>query len=111
MKRFSKSYKIINKDEFVEKIVQFSSVKNNFVLLNSNDYSDEYDLIVAYGIESSIKSSKNSLIKLDNYIDSVEDWIFGYLSYDLKNEIKDLNDKNEDIFNLPNINFFQPKVN
>ena len=110
MKRFSKSYSIINKDEFVEKIIQFSSVKNNFVLLNSNDYSDEYDLIVAYGIESSIKSSKNSLIKLDNYIDSVDDWVFGYLSYDLKNEIEDLNDKNEDIFNLPNINFFQPKV-
>ena len=110
MKRFSKSYSIINKDEFVEKIIQFSSVKNNFVLLNSNDYSDEYDLIVAYGIESSIKSSDNSLIKLDNYIDSVDDWVFGYLSYDLKNEIEDLNDKNEDIFNLPNINFFQPKV-
>jgi para-aminobenzoate synthetase component 1 len=110
LKRFSKSYSIINKDEFVEKIIQFSSVKNNFVLLNSNDYSDEYDLIVAYGIESSIKSSKNSLIKLDNYIDSVDDWVFGYLSYDLKNEIEDLNDKNEDIFNLPNINFFQPKV-
>ena len=110
MKRFSKSYRIINKDEFVEKIIQFSSVKNNFILLNSNDYSDEYDLIVAYGIESSIKSSDNSLIKLDNYIDSVDDWVFGYLSYDLKNEIEDLNDKNEDIFNLPNINFFQPKV-
>ena len=110
MKRFSKSYSIINKDEFVEKIIQFSSVKNNFVLLNSNDYSDEYDLIVAYGIESSIKSSKNSLIKLDNYIDSVDDWVFGYLSYDLKNEIEDLNDKNEDIFKLPNIHFFQPKV-
>ena len=28
----------------------------------------------------------------------------------MKNEIEDLNDKNEDIFNLPNINFFQPKV-
>lgn len=110
MKRFSKSYKIINKDEFVEKITQFSSTKNNFVLLNSNDYSDEYDLIVAYGIESFIESSENSLIKLDNYIKSIDDWVFGYFSYDLKNEIEDLNDKNENIFNLPNLHFFQPKA-
>ena len=110
MKRFSKSYKIINKDEFVEKIIQFSSTKDNFVLLNSNDNSDEYDLIVAYGIESFIESSENSLIKLDNYIKSIDDWVFGYLSYDLKNEIEDLNDRNENIFNLPNLHFSQPKA-
>ena len=110
MKRFSKSYSLKNKDLFVKKIVNFSSDQSHFTLLNSNDSFDDYELIIAYGAESFLQSSKNSLKKIDKYIDTVKDWVFGYLSYDLKNEIENLSDLNEDIFNLPNLYFFQPKV-
>ena len=110
MKRFSKSYSLKNKDLFVKKVVNFSANQSHFTLLNSNDSFDDYNLIIAYGVESFIKSSKNSLKKIDKYIDTVKDWVFGYLSYDLKNEIENLSDLNEDIFNLPNLYFFQPKV-
>ena len=85
MKRFSKSYSLKNKDLFVKKVVNFSANQSHFTLLNS-------------------------LKKIDKYIDTVKDWVFGYLSYDLKNEIENLSDLNEDIFNLPNLYFFQPKV-
>ncbi len=110
MKRFSKSYSLKNKDLFVKKIVNFSSDQSHFTLLNSNDSFDDYELIIAYGAESFLQSSKNSLKKIDKYIDKVNDWIFGYLSYDLKNEIENLTDLNKDIFNLPNLYFYQPKV-
>ena len=110
MKRFSKSYSLKNKDLFVKKIVNFSSDQSHFTLLNSNDSFDEYELIIAYGAESFLQSSKNSLKKIDKYIDTVNDWIFGYLSYDLKNEIENLTDLNKDVFNLPNLYFYQPKV-
>ncbi len=110
MKRFSKSYSLKNKDLFVKKIVNFSSDQSHFTLLNSNDSFDDYELIIAYGAESFLQSSKNSLKKIDKYIDKVNDWIFGYLSYDLKNEIENLNDLNQDVFNLPNLYFYQPKV-
>ena len=110
MKRFSKSYSLKNKDLFVKKIVNFSSGQNHFTLLNSNDSFDDYELIIAYGAESFLQSSKNSLKKIDKYIDKVNDWIFGYLSYDLKNEIENLTDLNKDVFNLPNLYFYQPKV-
>ena len=110
MKRFSKSYSLKNKDLFVKKIVNFSSDQSHFTLLNSNDSFDDYELIIAYGAESFLQSSKNSLKKIDKYIDKVNDWIFGYLSYDLKNEIENLTDLNKDVFNLPNLYFYQPKV-
>ena len=110
MKRFSKSYSLKNKDLFVKKIVNFSSEQSHFTLLNSNDSFDDYELIIAYGAESFLKSSKNSLKKIDKYIHTVNDWIFGYLSYDLKNEIENLTDLNKDVFNLPNLYFYQPKV-
>ena len=108
MKRFSKSYSLKNKDLFVKKIIIFHRPKY-FTLLNSNDSFDDYELIIAYGAESFLQSSKNSL-KLNKYIDKVNDWIFGYLSYDLKNEIENLTDLNKDVFNLPNLYFYQPKV-
>ena len=110
MKRFSKSYSLKNKDLFVKKVVNFSSNQTHFTLLNSNDSFDDYELIIAYGAESFIQSSKNSLQKIDKYISCVNDWVFGFLSYDLKNEIENLSDLNKDIFNLPNVYFYQPKV-
>jgi len=61
LKRFSKSYSLKNKDLFVKKIVNFSSDQSHFTLLNSNDNFDDYELIIAYGAESFLQSSKNSL--------------------------------------------------
>jgi len=110
LKRFSKLYSLKNKDLFVKKVVNFSSNQTHFTLLNSNDSFDDYELIIAYGAESFIQSSKNSLKKIDKYISCVNDWVFGFLSYDLKNEIENLSDLNKDIFNLPNVYFYQPKV-
>ena len=110
MKRFSKSYKLSDKDKFIKKAISLSKKKSNFILLNSNNFSDTYDAIIAYDKLSSIKSINNSLNKLDNYIKEKNDWVFGFLTYDLKNEIEILNENNIDVFDLPNVYFFQPKT-
>ena len=36
--------------------------------------------------------------------------MFGFLSYDLKNEIENLNSENKDNFHFPNIFFFIPQT-
>ena len=69
LERFSKSYRIINKEKFVEKLINFSVDQDHFILLNSNNNSDKYDLLCAYGVKSFIKSSENSLKKLDNFFE------------------------------------------
>ena len=68
LERFSKSYKLSNKEKFVEKLINFSVDQDYFILLNSNNNSDKYDLLCGYGIKSFIKSSENSLTKLDNFL-------------------------------------------
>ena len=55
LERFSKSYRIINKEKFVEKLINFSVDQDYFILLNSNNNSDKYDLLCAYGVKSFIK--------------------------------------------------------
>ena len=67
LERFSKSYRLNDKEKFVEKLINFSMNQDHFILLNSNNNSDKYDLLCGYGVKSFLKSSENSLTKLDNF--------------------------------------------
>jgi para-aminobenzoate synthetase component 1 len=37
-------------------------------------------------------------------------WLFGYLSYDLKNEIEDLSSQDDDVLALPLAQFVEPQL-
>ncbi|MBE9490266.1 MAG: anthranilate synthase component I family protein [Bacteroidetes bacterium] len=47
--------------------------------------------------------------KLKEYQSTTNDWIFGYLSYELKNDIENLHSNNFDGLQFPELYFFQPK--
>src|SRR5690606_41561405 len=51
----------------------------------------------------------NSFDKLHEFQITTQDWIFGYLSYDLKNDVEDLHSQNIDGLHFPDLYFFQPK--
>ncbi|MGY8946174.1 MAG: anthranilate synthase component I family protein [Flavobacteriales bacterium] len=113
MIRVSRSFKLENVSSFKKKLFKWSTNSDISVFLNSNEYESdisEYDAILAIGLHTETPYTKqNSLPKLDNYINQTKDWIFGYLSYDLKNELEKLESNNIDSFVLPNLFFFQPK--
>lgn len=76
--------------------------------LHAHSYSD-YDMLAAAGKQTSfIGSGYSKLSEVDSYIDSIQDWCFGHLSYDLKNEIEDLSSAHPDHLQWPSIDFFQP---
>ncbi len=52
---------------------------------------------------------QEAFLKLKEYQTYTKDWIFGYLSYDLKNAIEDLKSENFDGLHFPELYFFQPK--
>ena len=108
MKRKKKSFTGVDLKKFKEKIILFSKENNNSIFLNSNNNPKSYDFIFAYGQKSHIVSSFNSLEKLDEFIEKTNDWIFGFLSYELKNEIENLESHNQVTHTIPNLYFFQP---
>ena len=115
MIRVSRSFKLKDVSSFKKKLFKWSANSDISVFLNSNNYESdigEYDAILAIGLHSKTQFTKqNSLTKLDDYINQTKDWVFGYLSYDLKNELEKLNSKNIDSFFLPNLFFFSTKKN
>ena len=81
------------------------------ICLDSNEYpqeTSEFDFLIAVGSHSEIKIT-NDLEQLKTYQTLTKDWLFGYLSYDLKNNIENLESKNFDGLDFPDVFFFQPK--
>ena len=113
MKRKIKVYTPENISLFKKKLFKWSNQFNTSVCLDSNNYNDrlgDLDAIVATDVHSKLPFTKsNSLNKLEAYLKETNDWLFGYFSYDLKNELEDLKSNNYSEFDFPNLFFFQPK--
>lgn len=81
--------------------------------MDSNHYSQaytNYDAILAVDAFTCIQTDyHNAFEKLKDYQSCVKDWIFGYLTYDLKNDIEDLKSNNFDGLGFADLFFFQPK--
>ena len=75
--------------------------------MNSNDGSG----IISFGRKASIlDSSPHALEKLQLFLDlNKGNYIFGSLSYDLKNEIEQLKSKENDALKFPLVNFWVPE--
>jgi para-aminobenzoate synthetase component 1 len=81
--------------------------------LDSNHHNDsysEYDCVLAVDAFTSLKTDYfNAFEDLKQYQQTTQDWLFGYLSYDLKNDVEVLYSANDDGVQFPDLFFFQPK--
>ena len=111
--RSTKRYKIDNSNEFKIKMLQWGQQFEEVIWLDSNDYSQtysSYDAILAVDAFTVINTDHHNGFKaLKEYQERIKDWIFGYVSYDLKNDIEDLVSENLDFLDFPELYFFQPK--
>jgi para-aminobenzoate synthetase component 1 len=81
--------------------------------LDSNNYEQNYssfDAVLALDEFTSIQTDYfNAFEKLKEYQSSVQDYIFGYLSYDIKNDVEKLSSNNFDGLHFDDLFFFQPQ--
>ncbi|GGC91290.1 para-aminobenzoate synthase [Flavobacterium lutivivi] len=98
---------------FKKQLLQWSQQFREIVFLDSNDYHQKYsnyDLILAVDAFTSVKTDyHNAFQDLHEYQSRTKDWLFGYLTYDLKNDIEKLSSNNFDGLSFPDLFFFQPK--
>ncbi len=111
--RKHKSVLIKDMSNFKEKLLLWSQQFDDVVWLDSNNYQNlntEYDAVLAVDAMTSIQSDYHDAFdKLHEYQTKTTDWIFGYLSYDLKNDTEQLTSNNFDGLAFPELYFFQPK--
>ena len=116
MRRIYK-YKPDNYAVFVTKLLLWSRSFDRSCILDSNGYQagegkclfSEYDFLAGIGCLEEIVSNSNSFDTLKEFSCSDNDWLFGFFSYDLKNQIENLASENIDNLYFPLLNFFRPK--
>ena len=104
---------ISNAEDFKLKLLAWSQQFDDVVWLDSNNYEQthsNFDAVLAVDAFTSIQTDyHNAFENLKEYQSITKDWIFGYLTYDLKNDVEDLKSENFDGLQFPDLYFFQPK--
>ena len=98
---------------FTNQLLYWANQFREVVLLDSNAYHQKYstyDAVLAVDALTSLQTDYNNAFQdLQQYQSQTKDWLFGYLSYDLKNDIEELHSNNFDGLIFPDLFFFQPK--
>lgn len=107
------SYTVDDAQKFKVSLLQWAQKFYEIVWLDGNEHAQKYssfDAILAVDAITAIKTDANNAFEdLKVYQKKSKDWLFGYLSYDLKNDIEQLISKNYDGLEFPDLYFFQPK--
>lgn len=107
------AHTVKNPPLFKLQLLHWAQQFDDVVWLDSNDYEQNYsnyDAVLAVDAFTSIQTDYHEAFeKLKEYQTHVNDWIFGYLTYDLKNAVEDLKSNNFDGLQFPDLYFFQPK--
>ena len=100
-------------EQFKYQLLSWAQQFREVIFLDSNSYPQEYsnfDCILAVDAFTSLKTDfQNAFEDLKQYQQTTKDWLFGYLSYDLKNDVEFLKSSNYDGLEFPDLFFFQPK--
>lgn len=116
MVRQARKYPVRDVKNFFHSLLFYGSSTETFCLLNSNgsehlppDKYSGYDLLAGIGSIEELDQESDSFFSLQKLYDRNQDWLFGFFTYDLKNEINKLSSSNFDGLNFPDIHFFRPR--
>lgn len=113
MNRFIHHITVENPQLFMQQALQWADAEREVVFLNNNNQQDNFhsfDSALAFDAFTLMQTDSFSAFDdLEEYYQQTKDWLFGYLSYDLKNGIEKLSSNNYDGLGFPDICFFQPK--
>ena len=113
MQRTIKTFLVEDVQKFKDQLLVWSQQFETLLWLDSNNYKQQYtsfDAALAVEEFTSIKTDYlNAFEKLKEYQSITKDYIFGYLSYDVKNDVEQLSSNNFDGLDFADMYFFQPQ--
>lgn len=83
----------------------FDGSRDSSINLN---HQRDYDWIAAFGAEEEASPDKNSFSNLQNAFNAKRSWWIGFLTYDLKNQLEQLQSVHDDHLKFPSCYFFIP---
>lgn len=105
--------KFIIDASFKRRCLHWASAFDHYAFFNYRE--TDYPLgcfpsLFAVGASQKLESGwKDGFLKLKEIADQKEDWLIGYLGYDLKNDLEKLTSENPDTLHFPDLFFFTPR--
>jgi len=111
-------HRVSNFDRFAKNLAYEVENTDVGILLRGSDrftipetnFTSRFQLAAALGISSACSPNSNHLDELDEFLSAHNDWVFGYFTYDLKNQLEHLQSNNPDGVGLPDMFFFVPRI-
>lgn len=94
---------------YKQKLNFFALQFTHFLILDSNHYPAQFEYLAALDSVSVLTPNNHYFDELFQWHQSIHDWTFGHLAYDLKNHIEKLTSSHPDPIQFPLMFFFQPK--
>lgn len=94
-------------------MLYWANQHNICCVLDNHQYrlTGNYECIAGVGVHRSVTAGAgNALEQLDGFLRQQEDWHFGHIGYDIKNEIEALSSSHPDPVGFPDLFFFVPEV-
>ncbi|NOZ47778.1 MAG: anthranilate synthase component I family protein [Chlorobi bacterium] len=117
--RKTKQFKLTDINKFKICFLHWSKKYETSIILDSNHYSKinqsnfafhSYEFLAGIETNKIITPNNQSFSSLKEILNKNNDWWFGYLAYDLKNELEELSSDNYNGLAFPPLYFFCPKL-
>ncbi len=111
-------FELPNPAEFKKKALIWAENHTETVCyFDNNGYTEgyipsEFDCLLAIGADTELLATAHEtpFKQLQDVHDAYKNWLFGFLTYDLKNGIENLESKHFDGLGFPELHFFSPKI-
>jgi para-aminobenzoate synthetase component I len=111
VQRNTKNFFVTDTENFKAQMLSWSNQFNICCFLDTHQYKDahhSYEWLLAADAADHFSPKENILQQLTSFANEHNDWLFGHVGYDLKNEIEILSSFHIDEIGFPAIFLFQP---
>ena len=114
MQRKTQTFAITDFKETKKRLLYWANQYGSCTFLDNHQYTSAYnsaECLVAVGALKTFCPTRNYQDALQTFLKETNDWLFGHISYDYKNElITSLGSEHTDYIDFALIQFFQPEI-